>query len=127
VRLWLRGDEVFRVTARKDQWGEIEEWICNECRFHKKQTSDWVIDGPTKVNRHSVISQGHYENAVAKQTHLINEVIGKNPKMLLDIHDISDINRPEVDLSKIEGPPHSDDFLPNIELQNERKLDVGRK
>jgi NADH-quinone oxidoreductase subunit G len=127
VRLWLRGDEVFRVTARKDQWGEVEEWICNECRFHKKQTSDWVIDGPTKVDRHSVISQGHYENAVAKQTHLINEVIGKNPKMLLDIHSISDINRPEVDLSKIDGPPHSDDFLPNKELENERKLKVGRK
>jgi hypothetical protein len=54
-------------------------------------------------------------------------VIGKSPKMLLDIHSISDINRPDVDLSKIDGPPHSDDFLPNKELENERKLDVGRK
>src|SRR5438034_5645108 len=24
VRLWMRGDEVLRVTARKDQWGEVE-------------------------------------------------------------------------------------------------------
>jgi NADH-quinone oxidoreductase subunit G len=36
VRLWLRGDDVLRVTARKDQWGEVEEWICNDCRFEKK-------------------------------------------------------------------------------------------
>src|SRR3954463_7791451 len=56
VTLWNRGDEVFRVTARKDQWGEVEEWICNTCRFDKKKTSDWIIEGPTKVSRHSVIS-----------------------------------------------------------------------
>ena len=24
VRLWMRGDEVFRVTARKDEWGEVK-------------------------------------------------------------------------------------------------------
>ena len=35
VTLWYRGEEVFRVTARKDQWGEVEDWICNECRFEK--------------------------------------------------------------------------------------------
>src|SRR6188768_811633 len=64
--LWLRGDEVFRVTARKDQWGEVQSydgkpgWICNTCRFDKKHTNDWVIEAPTKINRHSVISQGHY-------------------------------------------------------------------
>jgi len=120
VRLWMRGDEVFRVTARKDEYGEVESlengqtaWICNTCRFEKKETKDWVIEGPTKVNRHSVISQGHYVNAVNAQPQLINEVIGKDPKLLLDIHKISDVNRPEVDLSKIEGPAHSDDFLPN--------------
>lgn len=127
VRLWMRGDEVFRVTARKDKWGEVEEWICNECRFHKKQVSDWVIEGPTKVHRHSVISANHYNNAVNAQADLVNDIIGKSPKMLMDIHDVSDVNRPEVDLSKVEGPAHSDDFLPNIQLENQRKLDVGRK
>ena len=55
VRLWMRGDDVLRVTARKDQWGEVEEWICNECRFEKKKVSDWVIEGPTQVDSHSVI------------------------------------------------------------------------
>lgn len=127
ARLWMRGEEVFRVTARKDKWGEVEEWICNDCRFHKKQTSDWVIEGPTNVNRHSVISQGHYVKAFQEQVELINEVIGKKPKMLFDIHETSDVNRPEIDLSKIEGPAHSDDFLPNKKIEQERKLEVGRK
>lgn len=62
VRLWYKGDDVLRVTARKDQFGEVEDWICNECRFDKKNTNDWVIEGPTKVDRHSVISANHYEN-----------------------------------------------------------------
>src|SRR5580704_1869244 len=40
--LWLRGEEVFRVTVRKDTWGEVQSfdgkpgWICNTCRFDKK-------------------------------------------------------------------------------------------
>ncbi|MCX6290156.1 MAG: 2Fe-2S iron-sulfur cluster-binding protein [Bacteroidetes bacterium] len=60
VMLWYKGEEVTRVTARKDEFGEAIEWICNECRFDKKKTSDWVIDGPSKIDRHSVISQNHY-------------------------------------------------------------------
>lgn len=66
--VWLSGDDVLRVTGRKDAYGEIEDdkegktlWICNECRFEKKQKSDWVIDGPRHIDRHSVISQNHYE------------------------------------------------------------------
>lgn len=62
VSLWLKGNEVLRVTGRKDQWGELNEWICNECRFDKKNVNDWTVDGPTHVSRHSVISQNHYEN-----------------------------------------------------------------
>jgi NADH-quinone oxidoreductase subunit G len=61
VRLWMRGDEVLRVTARKDEWGEVEDFICNECRFEKKATSDWVIEGPRKIKNTSVISANHYE------------------------------------------------------------------
>lgn len=60
VRLWLKGEDVLRVTARKDRWGEVEEFICNECRFDKKETKDWTIEGPTKINHHSVINQNHY-------------------------------------------------------------------
>jgi NADH-quinone oxidoreductase subunit G len=62
VRLWYKGEEVLRVTARKDQYGEVEDWICNTCRFDKKNTSDWVIEGPAKIASHSVISAGHYDD-----------------------------------------------------------------
>lgn len=66
VRLWFKGAEVLRVTARKDQWGEVEDWICNECRFDKKNVSDWELEGPSRISHHSVISQGHYELAKLK-------------------------------------------------------------
>ncbi|WP_312764822.1 2Fe-2S iron-sulfur cluster-binding protein [Epilithonimonas sp.] len=59
--LWMKGDTVVRVTARKDQYGEVEEWICDECRFHKKDTALWNIEGPRHIDRHSVISLNHYE------------------------------------------------------------------
>ena len=62
VRLWFKGEDILRVTARKDQWGEVEEFICNTCRFDKKKKSDWVIEGPTQVERNSVISQNHYNH-----------------------------------------------------------------
>jgi NADH-quinone oxidoreductase subunit G len=47
---------------------------------------------------------------MAKQPILIDKVIGKQPKLLMDIHKISDVNKPSVDLSQIPGPAHSDDF-----------------
>ncbi len=62
TRVWLNGEEVLRVTARKDQWDEVEEFICNSCRFDHKKKSDWVIEGPSPVLRNSVISQNHYEH-----------------------------------------------------------------
>ncbi|HEY1039637.1 MAG TPA: 2Fe-2S iron-sulfur cluster-binding protein [Bacteroidia bacterium] len=62
VRLWLKGEEILRVTARKDQWDEVHDFICNTCRFDKKKKSDWTIEGPTQVNRHSVIAQNHYNH-----------------------------------------------------------------
>jgi len=110
VTLWQRGEEVLRVTARKDQWGEVEEWICNECRFEKKKVSDWVIEGPTHVNRHSVISQGHYEK-MKKPTETFSKVHdGRKPKLLMDIHSVSEVNDPSIDLSAINGPATSKVF-----------------
>ncbi len=61
---WMFGDEIYRITGRKDKYGELEDFICNECRFGKKQLSDWIIEGPRKILRSSVISQNHYENIV---------------------------------------------------------------
>ncbi len=116
VRIWMRGDEVFRVTARKDAWNEVEDtpegkpgWICNTCRFEKKNTADWIIEGPSQINRHSVISQGHYLG-LKKPKDTLTELMGRAPKHLMDIHQVSDVNRPEIDLSLIKGPAHTDDF-----------------
>ncbi len=57
VLLWYKGEDVIRVTARKDTYGEVESFICNTCRFETKRTADWVIEGESKISRHSVIGQ----------------------------------------------------------------------
>jgi len=65
--VWMFGNEILRVTGRKDKYGEIEThngktaWICNTCRFETKDVDQWTIEEPRKIDRHSVISQGHYE------------------------------------------------------------------
>lgn len=71
VTLWYQGAEVLRVTGRKNQWNEVEDFICNTCRFDKKEKSDWIEDGPAHIDRHSVIAQNHltYELPVI-QKHL---------------------------------------------------------
>jgi NADH-quinone oxidoreductase subunit G len=111
VRLWLRGNDVLRVTARKDQFGEVEEWICNECRFEKKQVSDWVIEGATRLNRHSVINAGHYTNVEVPKETLPEVMGGRDPRRLLDIKTVTDIN--QVDLNNIKGPATSATFNGN--------------
>ncbi len=62
--VWLYGNEIYRVTGRKDQYGEVHEFICNTCRFLKKDKADWVIEGPRNVSRNSVISQNKYEQGI---------------------------------------------------------------
>jgi len=81
VVLWYQKEEVLRVTGRKDQWGEVEDlpdgkagFICNTCRFDKKQTSDWTIEGPRHIDRHSVISSNHYEHMVKPKELTINTI-----------------------------------------------------
>jgi NADH-quinone oxidoreductase subunit G len=70
--VWMFGNEIYRVTARKDKYGEVEDiedktaWICNDCRFEKKDPSVWNISGPRKIDRHSVISQGQYTTKIDK-------------------------------------------------------------
>ena len=59
--LWMKGDEIVRVTSRKDQYDEIVDWICNECRWERKDIKLWDIEGPRHIDRHSVISLNHYE------------------------------------------------------------------
>src|SRR5689334_15128291 len=116
VRLWMRGDEVYRVTARKDEWGEVKDttdgkpgWICNTCRFEKKNVSDWVIEGPTNVSHHSVISQNKYVE-LKKPEETFPKLMHRSPRIFMDIHDVSEVNKPNYNLSLIEGPATSEDF-----------------
>jgi len=60
--LWMKGSEILRVTGRKDNYGELEEFICNDCRFEHKEPKDWNLEGPRKIKRNSVIAQNHYQN-----------------------------------------------------------------
>jgi len=127
VTIWNRGDEVLRVTVRKDEWNEVESydgkpgWICNTCRFEKKKMTDWVIEGPRDVNRHSVISANHYVKATKPHDTIADVMSGRKPRLLMDIHAVSDVNKPEVDLSVLPGPATNktysgvpDDFGKNI-------------
>lgn len=67
--VWMFGKELYKVTTRQDKYGEVEQvdgkpqWICDECRFERKDINKWTIEGPRHIDRHSVISQGHYEKS----------------------------------------------------------------
>ena len=58
------GDEVLRVSARKDQFSEVEDFICNECRYDHKHKEDWTIEGPHRFGNYSVlnINRNSFEN-----------------------------------------------------------------
>ncbi len=58
--VWMFGNEIQRVTGRKDEFHEVDNFICNTCRFDKKEVSDWVIEGPRKFEKFSVINQNNY-------------------------------------------------------------------
>ncbi len=70
--LWLKGNEVLRVTARKDDVSEVEEFICNGCRFEHKSLANWEVEGPAHINRESVISQNHYETPITPPLEISN-------------------------------------------------------
>ena len=74
VVLWYKGEDVLRVTGIKDQWGEVEEFICNTCRFDKKKTTDWTIEDTYDANRHSVISANKYKHLVKPKEFKLNEI-----------------------------------------------------
>lgn len=117
VTLWNRGEEVYRVTSRRDPWSEVQTidgkpaWICNTCRFIKKKTSDWVIEGPTLIDRHSVISANHYVVKEIPPDPLKAVLFGRTPHLLMDINKISEVNLKEYKLSFLPGPATSITFI----------------
>ncbi len=110
AQIWFRGNEVFRVTARKNQWNEVEDWICNTCRFDKKDINDWTLEKPAEVSKSSVIRQGHYTANKIQPEETFPKVIKRDPKILLDIHNVSEVNEPNRDISQIHGPATSNDY-----------------
>jgi len=62
VTLWYKGADVLRVTGRKDVYDEVDEFICNTCRFDTKDTADWILDTPTPISDTSVIDSNHYHS-----------------------------------------------------------------
>jgi NADH-quinone oxidoreductase subunit G len=110
AQVWFRGNEVFRVTARKDEFNEVKDWICNTCRFDKKDINDWTLEKPSEISKDSVVRQGHYFENKVEPKETLPKVIKRDPKILLDIHSVSEVNEPNRDLSKIDGPATSKDF-----------------
>jgi NADH-quinone oxidoreductase subunit G len=64
--VWMFGDEIQRVTGRKDEYHEVEEFICNGCRFDHKDVNDWTIEGPRAFEKDSVINQNKYNHKLEK-------------------------------------------------------------
>jgi NADH-quinone oxidoreductase subunit G len=60
------GGEIQRVTGRKDEYHEVEEFICNGCRFDHKDVEDWTIEGPRAFEKDSVINQNKYNRKLEK-------------------------------------------------------------
>jgi NADH-quinone oxidoreductase subunit G len=92
VVLWMKDKEVLRVSARKDQYGEVKEFICNECRYDHKNLEDWTVEGPRHIERNSVIAQNHYEKTdlVTLKKEIERQIVfqkGKPlPEVLIDGH-----------------------------------------
>lgn len=92
--VWYRGEEIYRVTARKDYYGEVEEWICNDCRFNHKNTADWTIEGPAMMDRHSVLNQNQYNSNVHSGPDPLPALLPESvsPKITFNVHEVSEVN-----------------------------------
>ena len=113
VHLWYKGEEVIRVTGRKNEWGEVEEFICNTCRFDKKETKEWVIEGPAKMSRHSVLSANKYRKDAVKKPSFALNYAAENFK---------DINDDRPYLKDLDSIKDSEDYQELMEKNKNFKL-----
>jgi NADH-quinone oxidoreductase subunit G len=95
------GNEIQRVTGRKDEYHEVDEFICNSCRFDHKDVNDWIIEGPRAFEKDSVINQNKHFGKL--ETVKINT----EEKILLGREeDRKKISMAEIDYNeKIDGEP----------------------
>jgi NADH-quinone oxidoreductase subunit G len=80
-----------------------------------------VIEGPTRLDRHSVINAGHY-TGIRKPKETFEPLMGRKPQLLMDIHQISEVNT--VDLNLIQGPATGATFNNNPEASGTNITDV---
>jgi len=99
--VWMFGNEIYRVTVRKDVYHEVmsdengkPEYICNECRFEKKDVKDWTIEKVAKMEKWSVINQGKY----MKDTDRVE--IDTDPRLLYG----RDEDRKAISMNNIDTP-----------------------
>jgi NADH-quinone oxidoreductase subunit G len=57
-----------------------------------------------------VIAQNKYPGLTMPKETIADVMGGRDPKLLMDIHNVSDVNDPSIHLSLIEGPATSDTF-----------------
>ena len=57
-----------------------------------------------------MISQGHYVGLKMPKETTAEVMGGKQPRLLMDIHSVSEVNQNDIDLSKLNRPANSDDF-----------------
>jgi NADH-quinone oxidoreductase subunit G len=50
---------------------------------------------------------------------------GRKPKLLMDIHSISEVNRPEIELGEVMGPPVGEMFETNDARNKEQSNGKG--
>ncbi|MEA4918723.1 2Fe-2S iron-sulfur cluster-binding protein [Proteiniphilum sp.] len=113
VVLWMFGNEVQRVTAPKDQFKEVEHYICNECRFDHKRKEDWVIEGPHRFGNYSVLNINKNE--------LVNpaEVVIDTDKLTLEGRDK---DRKKISMKHVPLPHENEeiDSMVNYEQDSEK-------
>ncbi|MBC8109446.1 MAG: Fe-S-binding domain-containing protein, partial [Verrucomicrobia bacterium] len=83
VELWYRGEEVLRITARKNAYNEVPDgkFICNTCRFETKETAKWTIEGPAPIDRRSVVAANKYVKNTIKPKFLLQIAETYNPQV----------------------------------------------
>ncbi|MDD3459378.1 MAG: hypothetical protein PHO74_07885 [Weeksellaceae bacterium] len=84
-----------------------------------------MIEGPSRVYQGSVISNNHASGnqRTQKPKNVLPEVMKWEPKFTFDIHDESEVNRPDKDISQKYGPATSKDYLDeNPKKQKKGKL-----
>ena len=81
-----------------------------------------MIEGPTKLNRYTVLNAGHYTNVVTPKETIAEVMSGRKPKLLMDIKEVTDVN--QVDLNEINGPATSATFNGNPKSVGANVTDV---